>query len=213
MPNRALRCDLGSQLQRLWHQLFQRHAAFHHAGAIQFISRHAPPSVEHAPRARAAEQRLQHRRAAGEADIDLWHAELRIVGAEDDIAGRRQPEAGAESRTIHRGDYRLGAFGDGVETFPRQPVEVPVLARMVRIGPLPHVGTGREHPSGSGQDRHAHIVAIGQRVEGGDQFLANLRVLCVDRWTVHHHGGDSVLHCQFDRTAHGCSSIGIPDLR
>ena len=49
---------------------------------------------------------IQHRRAAGQADIDLRHAEHRRLGRHHDVAGRHEAEAGAKGRTIHRSDNR-----------------------------------------------------------------------------------------------------------
>src|SRR5579863_2582229 len=47
--NGALRGDLGSNFHGFRHELFQRHAAFHYASAIEFVRRHAPAGIEHAP--------------------------------------------------------------------------------------------------------------------------------------------------------------------
>src|SRR4051794_1813079 len=97
---------------------------------------------------------------------------------------------------------------DGVEALAREAVEMPVLAGMLGIGPLPHIGAGGEHLPRSGQDRDADVVAVGERIEGGDQLLAEFRVLGVDRGPVHHHGGDVILHGEL----HGSCHPGVPRL-
>jgi hypothetical protein len=110
--------------------------------------------------------------------------------------------ARAQRRAVHRGDHRFGAFVDRVEAFARAAIELPVFARCVGVRPLLHVGAGGEHLAGAGQDRHPHVIPIGQRIEHADHLLAERVVLRVHRWPVHDHRGDEILDSQFDSSGH-----------
>src|ERR1019366_8951994 len=141
-----------------------------------------------------------------QADIDFRHAEHRVVGRQNDVAGGGQSEPRAKRRTIHGGDHRFGTFADRVEHFAHQAIESPVLAGGVSGGTGLHVGAGREHLAEPGQDGDAHGVPVGKRIERGDQLLTQLIALRVHRRPVHHDGGDVIPHGDLDDGLHGVSS-------
>jgi hypothetical protein len=67
-----------------------------------------------------------------------------------------------------------------------------ITGRLDSGAALLDVRAGTEHLARPGEDRHAHVVAVVERIEHLHDLVADLRVLRVDRRTVHDDRGDVV---------------------
>ena len=131
---------------------------------------------------------------AGEPDVELRHHEIGVVRRDHDVAGQRQHEARAERGAVHRRDHRLGAVGDRVEIFARQPVVAHIVAGLLhQSDTLLHVGAGRERLAGTDARMMQRTSSRSlERIEQVDRLLARLAVLRVHRRPVERDGRDAV---------------------
>ena len=158
----------------------QRLALRHHLGdEAEFeplACADAPAGQDHAHRLLARDHARQpvHAAAAGDQpDARLRQREQRVLRGDDDVAGERGLEPAAHRPAVHRGDDRLveiEAMGDAGEAV--RPV------RAAAAGGLHlQVVAGRERAlAGAGDDADPQIVARGELVPHGGEFVVRIGV-------------------------------------
>jgi hypothetical protein len=85
-----------------------------------------------------------------------------------------RPKPAPRARAVHGGDDRYGAFADAVRVFTRGAIVPGVVAgRLDDAAALLDIRARAEHLAGSGEYRHAHVVAIVERIEHLHDLVRN----------------------------------------
>ena len=100
-------------------------------------------------------------------------AKLALSDAEYDVARHGKCEAGAERGPIDGSDHRPRAVARGVEEFAYRTIVFRVVTGLMNeIDTFLDVRACREHVAHAGEDHDADVVAVAERVEQANEFLA-----------------------------------------
>src|SRR5687768_8059139 len=129
--------------------------------------------VERAAPADQAREEERGARVGHEADLAPRRAEARGGRGHPQVAGDREPEAGARDDAVHRGDDRLAhrtdRFDRRVIAAPQLVAEPQVVTALDRGSPVAQILPGGERPARSGDDDCAHGGVIGGIAEPGSE--------------------------------------------
>ncbi len=135
---------------------------------------------QHPRGAAPADQARQQRRLddGGNADLDLGHAEMRRVGGDAQVAGRRHFEAGAQGVAFHAADHRHRTIADRLAELVDHGDEGARRPRSVRIPAmwLMSAPPMKARPPAPEKTTTRSVFLGRQRMEGRGEIVQGRRV-------------------------------------